>query len=266
MLLISCANPLKGKSSFWANGYVFGSQGYALFVDGRMDDALAAYRKAWTEARKFDIPSQAAQYRCNIGRCYYEKEVYDSAVVCCVSAYADFIRCGDSASARSAAGIASLAYSGAGNADSAFFWYAMGKAGYSQKKEKAFWLSVHGRVLWNRDHSALALKDFNDAQCAYKKCKDYYGMTLMSYSKAYANFVLSDYACAKVCIDSALILGDKASLRHDRWKMVLLASAIALAQNDAATAAWYYDRAVACAPRGSIVPALSALHDYRRSL
>jgi len=265
-LLVSCANPLKGKSVHWANGYVYGSQGYALFSDGKLDNAIDAYRKAWSEARTYDIPAQAAQYRCNIGRCYYEKDVYDSAVACCVSVYADFMRCGDSASARGAAGIASLAYSGKGNADSAFLWQGKIVAGCTLKKEKAFCASVYGRIIWNRDHSVNAVSCFNQAYAGYKKNKDTYGMTLMFYCKAFAYFTASDFARAHGCIDSALVLGDKVQLRHDRWKMVVLASAIALAQKDTATAAWYYDRAGACVPRGSILPAFADLVNYRRSL
>jgi len=79
-LLFSCANPLKGKSPYWYNGYVYGTQAYGLFAQGKLFNAIAHYKKAVGEAERYDIPQQGALYKFNTGRCYYELDEFDSAL------------------------------------------------------------------------------------------------------------------------------------------------------------------------------------------
>ena len=49
-ILISCANPLKGKSPYWYNGYVYGTQAYGLFTQGKLLNAIVSYKKGLSES------------------------------------------------------------------------------------------------------------------------------------------------------------------------------------------------------------------------
>ena len=123
LLFLSCADPLKGKSSYWYNGYVYGTQGFSYFAQGKLDAAIASYKKALAEAQGVDIPQQSARYAFNIGRCYFELGKRDSALGFFGQAYDGFVYCNDIPAALSAAAFSALTYSDKGEHDSATTWY-----------------------------------------------------------------------------------------------------------------------------------------------
>jgi tetratricopeptide (TPR) repeat protein len=250
VLVASCANPLKGKPPYWYNGYVYGTRAHELFCEGRITAALAFYQKGLVQARTHDIPQQAALYRFNIGRCFFELDKNDSAVRCFSDAYTQFSLCGSENEARQAAGFAALAWCGAGNNDSAFSWYTKGAITPSKTEEKTFWLMVHGRLCWARDHSKEALAYLDEAYDLYKKQKAWSGAMQMCClsSRVYAYF--GDYSEAGRKIDEALILGDKTPLRFDRWRVLITAASIYSCKNDPVRSKWFFTRAMQCLPEG----------------
>jgi tetratricopeptide (TPR) repeat protein len=248
-LAASCANPLKGKPPYWYNGYVYGTRAHELFSEGRITTALAFYKKGLFQARTHDIPQQAALYLFNAGRCYHEIDKNDSAVRYFSQAYAEFMHCGSEKEARQAAGFAALAWCDA-SADSAFAWYGKGVITPSKTDEKTFWLMVHGRLAWSRDHTREALAYLDEAYDLYKKQKAWYGAMQMSFlrSRIYAYF--GEYDEAARLVAEALALGVKTPLRFDRWRVLVAAASIYSCKNDAAKAQWFYDRACNCLPEG----------------
>ena len=250
VLVASCANPLKGKPPYWYNGYVYGTRAHQLFSEGRITTALAFYKKGLVQAQTHDIPQQAALYQFNIGWCFLELDKNDSAVRYFSDAYTQFTMCGSQNEARQAAGFASLAWAAAGENDSAFFWYEKGAITPSKPYEKTFWLMVHGRLSWGRDHSKEALAYFDEAYDLYKKQKAWYGAMQMCYLRGRVYAYFGDYTEAIRMITEALSLGDKTPLRFDRWRVLVAAASMYSCMNDPARAQWFFSRAMKCLPEG----------------
>jgi tetratricopeptide (TPR) repeat protein len=250
LLAASCGNPLKGKPPYWYNGYVYGTRAHQLFAEGKITTALAFYRKGLDQALSHDIPQQAALYRFNIGRCFLELDKNDSAIAGFAAAYRDFRLCGDDREAGQAAGFAALAWCNAGRSDSAYSWYSAGVITPVKTGEKTFWLMVHGRLVWSRDHTKEALAYLDEAFDLYKKEKAWYGAMQMCYlrSRVYAYF--GDYDEAARLIAEAVTLGDKTQLRFDRWRVCITAASIYSCKSDGARASWFFDRAMHCLPDG----------------
>jgi tetratricopeptide (TPR) repeat protein len=249
-MLMSCASPLKKKGPFWYNGYVYGTQAFSFYAEGKLDLAIESYKKALAQARRLDIPQQFATYTFNIGRCWLELNNYDSAVLYFRDAYAEFCACHDTLSALRAAGFIALSYCQKGSNDSAFSWYARGTAAGSGKQEPAFWLSLHGRLLWNRDHEKNSLNYFEEAYSLYHKEKALNAMAQLCRFMAGIYCYFSDFQEAEKCIEKALSHSDKSGLRYDRFRILLAASFIYAHLNDLPAARRFFERAHSSAPSG----------------
>jgi tetratricopeptide (TPR) repeat protein len=254
VLLVSCANPLKGKPPYWYNGYVYGTRAHDLFSEGMVSAALGFYRKAIIQAQTHDIPEQVALYRFNIGRCFLELDKVDSAVAYFTKSYTDYILFGNAKAANQAAGYAALAFVAATQADSAFLWYKKGYGDPQTPEDKAFWLMIHGKISWLRDHSKEAITYFDEAYTWYTKKKSYHGAAQMSLLRARAYLYFGDSEEAKKQIQDALALGDKTNLRFDRFRLLLCAATVYTCANEMPKAEWYYNRAVQCIPDGIPLP------------
>ena len=249
---VFCAHPLKDKGPFWYNGYVYGTRGFSLYAEGKLEDAINSYRKALAEARRLDIPRQAGLYTFNIGRCWLDLERYDSALAYFAGSYAEFKACRDSAAAERTAGFISLTFSELGNSDSAFAWYGRGAAGEAGKEGRALWLFIHGRLIWARDHGKEAVTYFEEAYAIYKKQKTYNAMAHMCRLRAGVYYSFGDYQESKKLIDEALFLSDKSRLRPNRFKILLAACSIYNRLNDREAARRFFERAKNCAPAGGV--------------
>lgn len=265
-LLISCANPLKGKSPYWYNGYVYGTQAYWLFAQGKLLNAIASYKKGLAEAERYDIPQQVALYKFNIGRCYYELDQFDSALSCFSACFREFLFLSDTLSASRSAGFAVLSLCAKGNSERAFVWYKQGSAWETDKNNHALWLLVHGRLVWARDHGKEALNYFEEAFSQYKKQKAYNAMARTCLYRAGIYYYFGDYSEAKKLIDEAFAWGDKSTERFDRWRVLLAASTISSCLSDKNGAAWFYDRALKCAPQGMPLPPLEKITECGKNL
>jgi tetratricopeptide (TPR) repeat protein len=250
VLAASCANPLKGKPPYWYNGYVYGTRAHELFSEGRITTALSFYKKGLVQAQTHDIPQQAALYQFNIGRCFLELDKNDSAVHYFTDAYAQFSLCGSENEARQSAGFAAIAWCSTGNNDSAFSWYTKGAIMPSKTDEKNFWLMVHGRLAWGRDHTKEALAYLDAAYDLYKKNKEWYGAMQMCYLRGRVYAYFGDYAEAVRMITEALSLGDKTPLRFDRWRILIATASLYSCTNDPIKAQWFFGRAMLCLPDG----------------
>ena len=266
VLLASCANPLKGKPPYWYNGYVYGTRAHQLFAEGKITTAVAFYRKGLAQAQVHDIPQQAALYQFNIGRCFLELDKNDSAIQYFAAAYTQFSLCGGANEARQSAGFAALAWCGSGYNDSAFSWYAKGAITPSKPDEKTFWLMVHGRLSWSRDHSKEALAYLDEAYDLYKKQKAWYGAAQMCYERARVYAYFGDYDEAGRMITEALSLGDKTDIRSGRWRVLVAASSIFSCKNDTSKAQWFFGRALQCLPEGIKPPVRELVMSCRPEL
>lgn len=263
LLFLSCADPLKGKSPYWYNGYVYGTQGFSYFAQGRLDAAIASYKKACAESQRVDIPQQSAQYAFNIGRCYFELGQTDSALGFFRQAYDGFVYCNDMPDGASAAAFSALAYSDKGEHDSAMAWYKKSTAREADKQQRPFMLFVHGRLLWSRDHAREALTYFEEAQILYARQKDLNAVARMCRFRAEIYKTLSDYGEAAKCIEEALAYSDKAELRFDRFRIVLAAASLSACAGDSAKAWWYYRRAQQCTPSAIRLPSMDFIKDCK---
>ncbi|MGB7569320.1 MAG: hypothetical protein WBM07_15775 [Chitinivibrionales bacterium] len=265
-LLFSCSNPLKGKSPFWYNGYVYGTQAYGLFAQGKLVNAIALYKKAVGEAERYDIPQQVALYKFNIGRCYYEMDEFDSALARFSACNREYLLMSDTAGACRSAGFAALSLCALGNSDSAFSWYKRGSAWAGDKNDRALWLLIHGRLLWARDHGKEALNYFEEAFSLYENQKAYNAMARTYLYRAGIYYFFGDYPEAKKLIDEALASGDKSEERFDRWRVLMAASAICACLSDKNGATWFYERALKCIPQGMPVPPLEKTMECGKNL
>ncbi len=254
LLMCSCADPLKGKPPYWYDGYVYGTRAAGFFEEGKLTSALAFYKKGLNQARVHDIPEQAALYRFNIGRCMLELDRYDSAAACFAAARREFSLCGKEAESRQAAGFAALSYSAAGEADSAFAWYKLGVITPQKTADKTFWLMVHGRLVWARDHTKEALAYLDESYDLYKKEKSWHGAAEACFFRAKVYYYFGEYDEAARLLDEALALGDKTKLRFDRWRILLAASATSSCMKNEERARWFYDRAAQSMAEGKSVP------------
>jgi tetratricopeptide (TPR) repeat protein len=254
-LLFSCADPLKSKPPYWYDGYVYGTRAHDLFAEGKLSAALSFYKKGLAQALNHDIPEQAALYRFNAGRCFYELNKFDSASTYFTSAHIDYSLCNKPDEARQAAGFAALAFCATGQNDSAFFWYQKGVITPVTNADKAFWLMVHGRLAWAKDHSKESLAYIDEAYDVYMKEKSYHGAAQMRMIKSAAYSYFGDVPEAVKQIDSALVLDDKTQLRFDRFRMLLRAASAYTCANDNVRAQWFFDRALHCIPDGIKPPA-----------
>jgi tetratricopeptide (TPR) repeat protein len=258
-LIVSCANPLRGKNPYWYNGYVYGTQAYGYFAQGKLQTAITSYKKALAEAQRLDIVQQAGLYTFNIGRCFYELDVNDSALPYFQRSYEAFLSCKDDPAGRRGAGFIALTFSNMGQNDSAMAWYKRATAVTADKKERPFWLSVHGRLLWRRDHGKEALNYFEEAFTLYKKIKAYNAMAQMCFMRAEIYCFYTDYAEARKIIEESLFWGDKSELRYDRFRILLSAASISACLGDKAGAQGYYQRARQCAPFGISLPSMETI-------
>jgi tetratricopeptide (TPR) repeat protein len=201
-----------------------------------------------------------------MGRCFLELDINDSAVRCFSDAYGQFTLCGSENEARQSAGFAALAWCAIGAGDSAFSWYEKGVITPSKPGDKTFWLMVHGRLAWGRDHSKEALAYLDEAYDLYKKQKAWHGAMQMCYlrSRIYAYF--GDYDEAGRMITEALSLGDKTPLRFDRWRVLVAAASIFCCRNDPVRAQWFFGRAVQCLPEGIKLPSKDLILSCRAEL
>jgi tetratricopeptide (TPR) repeat protein len=259
MLVLTCANPLRGKNPNWYNGYVYGTHAYSFYSQGKLQQAVVSYSKALAEARRFDIPEQTALYSFNIGRCYYELGANDSALTWFRAAYEAFIYCKDSIEGRQAAGFIAITFSNTNQPDSAMAWYKRADVTGAGKDERPFLLSLHGRLLWRKDHGKEALNYFEEAFSLYKKQKAYHAMALMCHEQARIRYYFGDYPEAKKYINEAQSWGDKSELRVDRFRVVLAAASIAACLGDSAALHWNYQRGLQCAPAGISLPPLDSI-------
>jgi tetratricopeptide (TPR) repeat protein len=263
--LFFCANPLKDKGPFWYNGYVYGTQAFSLYAEGKLQPAIASYRKALAEARRLDLPRQAGQYVFNIGRCWLELDCYDSAFACFVGAYGEFADCHDGPAAQRAAGFVALTLCETGAIDSAVAWYKRGTALGAGTEEQALWLFIRGRLTWARDHGKEALTFFEEAGTLYKKQKAYGAMAQMCRLRAGVYYYFGDFQESKKCIDEALSLSDKSKLRTNRFKILLAACSIYNRLNDGPAARRFYERAKNCAPAGiAPIPSFEAFIESKK--
>lgn len=265
-LLFSCADPLKGKNPYWYNGYVYGTQAYGLYAQGKLQSAIASYKKAMAEAQRLDIPQQVALYKFNSGRCYYELDSLDSALECFSSCYREFLLLTDTVAACRSAGFAALCFCSRGNADSAMTWYKLGTALETGSSERALWLLIHGRLIWLRDHRKEALNYFEEAFSRYKKQQAYNAMARTCLYRAGIYYYFGDFPEAKKLIDEALALGDRSTERFDRWRVLLASSAISSCLGDRNGATWFYGRALKCAPQGFSLPVLEKITECGKYL
>lgn len=265
-LLLTCANPLKGKSPYWYNGYVYGTRAYDLFSQGKLLDAIALYKKGLAEAKRYDIPQQGALYKFNIGRCYYELNAFDSALACFSVCNREYLLMADTMAASRSAGFAALSWCEKENSDSSFYWYEQGSARALDKDDRAFWLFIHGRLLWARDHGKESLNYFEEAFSLYKKQKAFNAMARMCYYRAGIYYFFGDYSEARKLIDEALVLGDKSSERFDRWRVVCAGAKICFCQKDPSRGEWFYQRARQCSPQGIILPPIEKITECGKNL
>jgi tetratricopeptide (TPR) repeat protein len=254
VLALSCSDPLKGKPPYWYNGYVYGTRAAGFFGEGRIETALAFYKKGLAQAESHDIPEQAAQYRFNMGRCWFELDIYDSACAYFAAAHREFSLCGKQDRARQAAGFAALAFSSRHSIDSAFAWYKLGVITPSKSADKTFWLMVHGRLVWARDHTKEALAYFDEAYDLYKKQEAWHGAVEACFWRAKVYHYYGEYPDAARLLDEALALGDKTPLMFDRWRVLCAASAVSFCSRNEEKAQWFYDRAVKSNAEGNIIP------------
>jgi tetratricopeptide (TPR) repeat protein len=274
LLVFSCANPLKGKPPYWYNGYVYGTRAHQLFCEGKITTALSFYSKALVEAQRHDIPQQAALYHFSRGRCFLELDKNDSAIRCFSEANRNFMLCGSDKEARQAAGFAALAFcgkpkdtpSGLFANDSAFAWYTRGVITPAKTDEKTFWLMVHGRLVWSRDHTKESLAYLDEAYDIYKKEKAWFGAMQMCYCRARVYAYFGDYSEAERMITEALALGDKTPLRFDRWRVLVTAASLYSCKNDAVKANWFFDRMLQCLPDGIKAPARETVLSCEKEL
>jgi tetratricopeptide (TPR) repeat protein len=265
-LLFSCASPLKGKSPYWYNGYVYGTQAYDFFAQGKLRNAIASYEKGLAEARRYDIPQQASQYQFNIGRCWFELDEFDSALARFSTCNRDYLLLSDTLAACRSAGFAALCLCAEGNLDSAFVLYKQGSSWSMEKNDKALWLFIHGRLLWERDHGKEALNYFEEAFSEYKKQKSYNSMALMCYYRAGIYYFFGDYQEAKNLIDQALAFSGKSRELSDRWGILCAASKIYSCLKDPTRGDWLYERAFNCAPQGIVMLAREKIMECGKSL
>jgi tetratricopeptide (TPR) repeat protein len=265
-LLFSCANPLKGKSPYWYNGYVYGTQAYGFFAQGKLLNAIASYKKGLAEAERYDIPQQVTLYKFNIGRCYYELDQFDSALSCFSACNREYLFMADTAAACRSAGYAALCWCAKGNPDSSFIWYKQGAEWTSEKNDQALWLLVHGRLLWARDHGKEALNYFEEAFSMYKKQKAYNAMARTCYYRAGVYFFFGDYPEARKLIEEALAWGDKSQERFNRWRVACAAATICFCQKDQSSGAWFYQRAVKSVPQGIVFPPQEKIMECSKNL
>jgi tetratricopeptide (TPR) repeat protein len=266
LIVCSCANALSGKPPHWSSGYVFGSRGAAYFSEGKLATALSFYAKGLKQAEIHDIPEQAGLYLFNMGRCFLELDKYDSARACFAAAYREFSLSSKETEARQAAGFAALAWSAAGAADSAFAWYKLGAITPKNTRDKTFWLMVHGRLVWARDHTKEALAYLDEACDLYKKDKAWYGAAEACLARARVYQYFGDYPEASLQITQALSLGDKSPLRANRWRILCAAATISACAKDMDRATWYYDRATKCMAEGKAVPARDSVMMCRNEM
>jgi tetratricopeptide (TPR) repeat protein len=262
-LLSLCANPLKEKGPFWYNGYVYGTRAFSLYSEGNINGAIASYRKGLAEAQRLDIPRQSGLYTFNLGRCWLELDKYDSALACFTGAYREFIACRDSAAAARTAGFVALTHIELGAIDSGFSWYSRGTGMAPGKEERALWLSLHGRLVWARDHGREALTYFEEACALYRKQKAYHAMAQMCRLRAGVYCYFSDFQEAKKLIDEALSLSDRSEQRPDRFRILLAASSIYNRLNDLPAGRRFFERAKNCAPAGHAP--LPSFEDFQKS-
>ena len=253
-MLLFCANPLKGKPPYWYNGYVYGTRAAGFFEEGKLQSALLFYKKALAQAQSHDIPEQAALYRFNLGRCLMELDSCDSAAACFAAAHREFALAGKQNEARQAAGFAALSHAAAGRNDSALAWYKIGAITPEKTADKSFWLMVHGRLAWLRDHTREALAYLDEAYDLYKKQKAWHGAADACLRRAVVYHYFGDYDEAAKLLDEALALGDKTQLRFDRWRILLAASVVSTCKKDVEKAQWFYERAEKCIVEGKKVP------------
>jgi tetratricopeptide (TPR) repeat protein len=252
--MLSCANPLKGKPPYWYNGYMYGTRAADFFSEGKLASALAFYGKGLAQAQGHDIPEQAALYRFNMGRCHMELDLHDSACAAFAAAHREFLLIGKQNEARQAAGFAALSQAARGQNDSAFAWYKLGAITPQKTADKSFWLMVHGRLVWQRDHTKEALAYLDEAYDLYKKQKAWHGAAQMCFWRAKVYCYFGEYNEAAKLLDEALALGDKTPLRFDRWRILLAASAVYTCKNDGEKAQWFYERAEKSMAEGKSVP------------
>jgi tetratricopeptide (TPR) repeat protein len=266
LLFCSCADPLKAKPPYWYNGYVYGTRAAEFFAEGKLTSALAFYKKGLDQAELHDLPEQAAQYRFNIGRCMLELDRYDSAFACFAAAHREFFLCKKETQSRQAAGFAALSLSAAGEADSAFAWYKLGAIMPKTPADKTFWLMVHGRLAWARDHSKEALAYLDEAYDLYKKEKSWHGAAEACFARAKVYQYFGEYGQAAWLLDEALALGDKTKLRFDRWRILLAASAASSCAKNEDKARWFYDRAAKSMAEGKKVPPRDSVAACRKEI
>jgi tetratricopeptide (TPR) repeat protein len=266
LLACSCANALKGKPAHWRDGYVFGARAAANFTEGKLVTALSFYARGLAQARAHDLPEQAGLYLFNMGRCWLELDVYDSARACFAEARRQFSLRGKEGEARQAAGFAALAWSAAGVPDSALAWYKRGALTPKSTADKTFWLMVHGRLVWARDRTKEALAYFDESYELYKKEKAWSGASAACLWRARVYRYFGDYPEASSQIRLALALGEKSSFLAGRWRVLCAAAAISYCAKDEERAAWYYDRAVKCMPEGKAVPPRDSVMACRKEI
>jgi tetratricopeptide (TPR) repeat protein len=267
VFIVSCAKPLKNKPPYWYNGYVYGTKAASYFYEGKISSALTFYKKGLFQAYSYDIPEQSALYNFNIGRCFIELNMCDSALVYYLRAYKEYFLLGKEKESRRSAGFVAVCYAMCNLKDSAMSWYKKGAITPKSTSDKTFWLTIRAQLMWLLDHSKEALGYFDEAYDLYKKQKEWHGAAQVCLWRAKIYYYYNEYDDAAKQIEEALSLGDKTPLRFDRWKILCAGAKIHFCRADSARGIWFYQRAVNCLTENkNIIPSKENVLDCKSEI
>ncbi|MDD5673799.1 MAG: tetratricopeptide repeat protein [Chitinivibrionales bacterium] len=265
LLLCACVSS-RGPGPAWYGTTAQGGRGYELFCQGNFIDALNVYASALATAERYDVIDQVALYRFNIGRVYFERGMPDSARFFLAGAYTLYRQRADKSGAGRAAGFLALAFCKQGILDSAWAWYKAGLPDKKKSEEKAFWLTVYGRIFWQEKHDQSALNYFEEAYRQNASCKRLHAMALLNYYRAGIYAYGHDTAEAVRLLTEGLKRSERAPEQYDRSKMLLRLAALLACRNELDMAQQYYVRARNTLPQGATIVSFENLKSCPREL
>jgi len=255
VFILACLNGCAGNSKPKPHeDDIYGSRAYGYFLDGNMPLAADTYKKGYASARKTDHGDGAARYLSNIGRVYYEMGIIDSAVLYNRRAYEEFRAIGDGARASMAAAFLALCLATGG--DGARDWLKTAAASADPKNPGHYLAVIRGLIDFRLTGRITDEAAVDAALAYYKKTKENRMLSAIYILKADQGMSRGDFAAAEGYLDSALAVIEASGERYKRSRILLRFASIKFATGDESAGRRLYERAVDCAPKGGVVPAL----------
>lgn len=256
IIFCSCSNRHVSMQSQTA--HIYGKRAYERFNNCDFHNALVNYHKAFANAGISDEPLLQAQYLFNIGRVFFEMELFDSAEQYFSACIHEYHYYQDSVAEAASIAWKTMCLAILGKNDSVKnmtenFTFLRNRLNLN------FWYNINARIEMALGNLTRASIFLDSSLNVLQKKRNYESLALNCFYRGQVAAFQGDYNRALVLLDSALIVSEVTDIKYRRWRMHLEIAKINYCLGNNSIGERYYYRALQCIVSGVKFPEIDSV-------